>query len=287
MRRAAFLTMDSLDGFFAYDHLAHAPLARRGWQVEPVSWRAPAAWDDYDLVVIRSPWDYQADPSAFLDVLDRIDASRAQLYNPLPIVRWNLCKTYLRDLQAAGVAIVPTRWLSGLDERMIPELCAAWQTDRIVVKPLVGANADDTFVLRATGGPDDSAWALARFARRDVMVQPFVERVQTEGEFSLIFLGGRYSHAVRKIPCSGDFRVQEEHGGVIQTAEPSPDLLALADRAVRAAGTYLLYARADLVRLSSGQPAVMELELIEPSLYLSYDVEAPERLAEAIAQLSF
>jgi glutathione synthase/RimK-type ligase-like ATP-grasp enzyme len=285
MRRAAFLTMDSLDGFFAYDHLTHAPLARRGWHVEPVSWRAPVTWDEYELVVIRSPWDYQEDPSAFLAVLERIDASRARLYNPLPIVRWNICKTYLRDLQAAGIAIVRTQWLHGLDERMIPELCAEFQTDRIVVKPLVGANAHDTFVLRATGVPDDSALAVARFAGREVMVQPFVERVLTEGEFSLIYLGGHYSHAVLKTPCSGDFRVQEEHGGVIQTAQPPAHLLALADRVVRAVDGHLLYARVDLVRLPSGQPAVMELELIEPSLYLSYDEQAPERFAEAIAQL--
>lgn len=285
MRRAAFLTMDRLDGFFAYDHLTHAPLARRGWHVEPVSWRALVTWDEYELVIIRSPWDYQEDPSAFLAVLEQIAASRARLYNPLPMVRWNICKTYLRDLQEAGLAIVPTQWLSGLDEQMIPKLCAGFGTDRIVVKPWVGANAHDTFVLRAAGAPDDSARAVARFAEREVMVQPFVARVQTEGEFSLIYLGGRYSHAVLKTPCAGDFRVQEEHGGVIQTVQPAAELRALADRVVHAVDGHLLYARVDLVRLSSGQPAVMELELIEPSLYLSYDEQAPERFAEAIAQL--
>ncbi len=285
MRRVAFLTMDCLEGFFAYDQLAHAPLARRGWNVEPVSWRAPAAWDAYELVVIRSPWDYQQDPLAFLAVLEQIDASPTRLYNPLPIVRWNICKTYLRDLQAAGIPIVPTQWLPGLEGRTMAELCGGLGAEQIVVKPVVGANAHDTLVLCASGPPDDFALAKARFTRRAVMVQPFVGRVVTEGEYSLIYLGGHYSHAVLKTPGSGDFRVQEEHGGTIRAVRPPAVLRALGQRVIGAVDGHLLYARVDLVHLPGGEPAVMELELIEPSLYLSYDEQAPERFAEAVAQL--
>ena len=112
MSRIAFLTMDSLDGFVSYDYLVRDILRQRGLRVDEVSWKNPHAdWDQYDLVVIRSPWDYQQSCSQFLDVLALIDASRANLQNPLKVVRWNVEKTYLRDLQDSGVTIVPTAWL--------------------------------------------------------------------------------------------------------------------------------------------------------------------------------
>ena len=278
--------MDSLAGFVAYDHLAIEPLARRGWRVEDVSWRRQQVrWDDYELVVIRTPWDYQQAPAAFLAVLQAIQESRARLQNDLHVVRWNIHKTYLRDLRDRGVRIVPTRWLDRLDHDTLSRLGEEFNSDRIVVKPVVGANADDTFLLDAHTVDAAHAAAIRTFSQRELMAQPFVESVVSAGEYSLFFFGGQYSHSVLKTPKSRDFRVQEEHGGVIRSVQPEQDLVAAAGRVMHALDVTTLYARVDLVRMPDGSPALMELELIEPSLYFPYDPQAPERFAEAVVRL--
>ncbi|MBM4092643.1 MAG: hypothetical protein FJ276_24985 [Planctomycetes bacterium] len=286
MNRCAYLTMDNLEGFFAYDHVTHEPLAELGWQVDEIPWRTPnVCWDDYRLVVIRSPWDYQADVRAFLDVLGQIDRSSARLENCLDVVRWNIEKTYLRDLAERGVAIVPTRWLQGLDERTLTGLFEEFGTAEVVLKPLVGANADDTFRVAANAGRDEKERVLRTFQERGLLAQPFVPSIVTVGEYSLFYFVGGYSHCVLKTPTSGDFRVQEEHGGSIRAVIPDSNLLAAGQCAIQAVDRTLLYARVDLAVLNDGQPAVMEVELIEPSLYFNYDQGAARRFATAVDQL--
>jgi len=152
------------------------------------------------------------------------------------------------------------------------------------VKPVVSANADDTFVVDA-GGQEVPELA-ATFADRAWMLQPFVDSVLAEGEHSLFYFAGRYSHAVVKRPKAGDFRVQEEHGGHIAAEEPAGDLRAAADAVLAALDDTLLQARVDLVRLADGTPALMELELIEPSLYFRMDPGAAGRFADALAELT-
>jgi glutathione synthase/RimK-type ligase-like ATP-grasp enzyme len=278
----AFLSTDRLDEFVVYDALAVGPLEALGWTVETVPWRADADWGAFDAVVIRSPWDYQDDPDAFLAVLEAIDASGARLENGLDVVRWNLEKTYLRDLEARGVRTVPTEWGAGLTAEALAALLDRW--GEAVVKPVVGANADDTFRLRPT---DEAARqrALGAFADgRPCLAQPFVRAVVEEGEFSVFTFGGETSHAILKTPASGDFRVQEEHGGAIRAVEPEPSLGALAEAALAAVPhpEPLLYARVDAVRMPDGGFAVMELELIEPSLYFPYAPGSAERFARAL-----
>ena len=282
MPACAFLTTDALNAFVTYDRVAVAPLAARGWTVEEVPWRSEAEWDAFDLVVIRSPWDYQDAPDDFLAVLDTIDRSRARLENPLPVVRWNLRKTYLRDLDAVGVPTVPTRWADGLTPAALADALGAW--GEAVVKPTVSANADGTFRLDRQSDPGA---ALVALAGRETMLQPFVPAVVAEGEFSVFAFGGAVSHTVLKTPATGDFRVQEEHGGRIRGVEPEPALLALARAALGAVPhpDPLLYARVDAVRMPGGAFAVMELELIEPSLYFPFGPGSAERFADAVAAL--
>ena len=283
MSRIAFLTMDSLEGFVSYDYLVRDILQQRGVRVDEVSWRDPHAdWDAYDLVVIRSPWDYQQSCSQFLDVLARIDASRANLQNPLKVVRWNVEKTYLRDLQDSGVTIVPTAWLQSPKVADLTNLFQQLKADQVVVKPFIGAGATDTFWLNSDSSPELLQSIEALYQGRLALAQPFIESVLSYGEISLTFFGGEYSHTVLKTPKTGDFRVQEEHGGIIQRIDPAPDVVSFARRSLAAVQADLLYARVDLVFLENQQPAIMELELIEPSLYLSYDEESPERFADAI-----
>jgi hypothetical protein len=272
--------MDSLEGFYSYDELLYEPLRRRGWSVEPIPWRRSGVdWGAYEAVVIRTPWDYQQDPSGFLAVLEQIEDSAARLLNALELVRWNLDKHYLRDLETAGVAIVPTIFESGLDADGLRGLFDRLGTNRIVVKPTIGANATDAFPLSREADGEAWAGAIRAFGDRSFLAQPFVRSVVEVGEYSLSFFGGEYSHAVLKKPKAGDFRVQEEHGGLIRAVDPEPALLASAAKAVAAVSPTPLYARADLVRLATGEWATMELEVIEPSLYFSFDAASPERFA--------
>ena len=286
MRRCAFLTLADPTDFVLYDHLAVGPFAARGWAVDEVPWTDRVDWSQYEAVVVRSPWDYADAPGRFVEVLAAIEASGARLGNGLRTCRWNLEKTYLRELGARGVPLIPTLWgerLSGAAE------AAAWfdrlAADELVVKPVVAANADGAFRLRRG---DDLGPLAAFYADTAFQAQPFVRSVVETGETSVFAFLGETSHAVLKTPAAGDFRVQEEHGGHIQAVTPAPDLAEAAERALAVAaeivGEPLLYARADLVRLADGAPALIELELIEPSLYFPYDAASPARFADAFVR---
>lgn len=266
LHKCAFLTLEDRTDFCIYDHLLFEPLGKLGWGVEEIPWNRPnIEWEQFDAVVIRSTWDYQNSPEEFLETLQEIEKVTS-LYNPVDICRWNLNKRYLIDLQSKGVEIVPTHWLSGLKKASIESVFQNLNAERLVAKPLIGANADDAFVLKSK---DSASWhnAIGVFADREVMVQPFINSIETEGEYSLFYFGGHYSHAIVKRPATGDFRVQEEHGGKILSVNPTEDLVHAGKQAIEAIEKTLLYARVDFVRLDSGQPALIEMELIEPSLY--------------------
>ena len=283
-RNCAFLTLEDRSGFCIYDHLLFAPLANVGWTAVEIPWNRPdVEWASFEAVIIRSTWDYQKTPGQFLSTLEAIEGVTT-LYNPVAICRWNLNKRYLRDLQDRGVPIVPTYWLERLDEASLEALFSESAAPRLVAKPLVGANADDAFVLKSR---ETGSWveALRIFADREVMVQPFVDSIVSEGEYSLFYFGGRLSHAIVKRPAAGDFRVQEEHGGIIAPVTPHEDLVRAGNQAIAAIGTTLLYARVDLVRLTSGQPALMEMELIEPSLYFDQDPNSAAIFAEEFTRM--
>lgn len=270
--------MDDLGSYVSDDELAVPHLAEIGWQVDTVSWRdSNVDWNDFEAVVIRTPWDYQRDPDKFLRVLENIEASTAHLENSLDIVRWNLNKKYLADLESKGIAIVPTTWKEkGISQTEIDYWLGHFNTTELVVKPTVSATAEFTYRISAF----DPA-LVDVFAEREFMVQPFMPAIVSEGEYSLFYFDGNFSHAILKTPKKRDFRVQEEHGGIIKAITPEAGLSAAANRVFAAMGEVPLYARVDLVRDAHGNFLVMELELIEPSLYLRMDAGAPVRFANA------
>ena len=284
MRGCAFLTLEDSTGYFIDDELAYPTLAALGWRVDAVPWRRPGVdWRTYDAVVIRSPWDYVTDPKAFLDVLNEIDRSGTPLFNGLDLVRWNIRKTYLRDLAERGVPVVPTIWRERLHPGELPDLVKEVGTAEVVVKPVISANARGTFRLDAQTARGRACEIEAYYADRALMAQPFLSAITTEGEFSLLYFNGKHSHTISKTPKSADFRVQEEHGGTIRAVETEEVLRAAGDAALRAIGEAPLYARADFVCANDGSGYwLMELELIEPSLYLRKDPGAPERFARAL-----
>jgi hypothetical protein len=279
--RIAFLTADDLSGYVTDDELAVAPLREFGHAAEFVPWRQTAlGWRDFDAAIIRATWDYQNNLAAFLSVLRRIE-SETRLANPLEIVRWNADKTYLRDFAERGARLVPTIWHDGkIDDRQVEQWFDQLLSDELVVKPTVSANAQDTLRLMRGGVDTD---ALSRlFDDRPCMVQPFMRGIVEEGEFSLFYFGGEYSHAILKTPKAADFRVQEEHGGSIQAVQPPASLSAVCEKVLGYVSPTPLYARVDFVRAEGGEFALMELELIEPSLYLRKSEHAPRLFAGAI-----
>lgn len=292
MNKCAILTMNCLDNFETYDQLIESPLADLGWDVEMVSWRKPNVdWSKYHAVIIRSPWDYQDDAPTFLKVLEAIDSSSAHLENSLAIIRWNIDKQYLQDLQKQDVKIVPTIWQDRLakhklDADDVLSYFEQLNQEQIVLKPRISANADNTFWLNKININEFLEDINSAFSARDFMVQPFVDSVITEGEYSLFYFNGHYSHTILKTPKADDFRVQEEHGGQIKSVIPETQLIEYADKTMQAITTLQqtpFYARVDFVRYQNGF-TLMEAELIEPSLYFNMDDESPTRFAKAFVE---
>jgi hypothetical protein len=275
--------MKNREAFECYDHLLFEPLAAYGWQVEEIPWRSEnVQWNRFGVVIVRSPWDYQEEPKRFLKALETIDASGARLENSLNLIQWNLDKRYLKDLQARGIPIVPTQWRDRLKQDELSSLFDTADAEELIIKPVIGANADDTYRL-------DRDIELARqeelrqvFANCPLMVQPFMKHIVDEGEYSLFYFDGAYSHTVLKTPEDGDFRVQEEHGGRLTAVDPPLRLQTAARQTVQALPETPLYARADFVRTAADDFALMELELIEPSLYFNMDAESPRRFSGAL-----
>lgn len=280
MKHVAFLSMSDLGDFFVYDDLLIPFFEKAGWQVTSVPWRDTTDWDQFDAVIVRSPWDYQQSPEAFLQCLRGIEASRAYLDNPLPLMEWNLHKTYLKDMEAKGVITLPTRWETGYNLATVTEAFSEFSTDTLIVKPVLSANADDTFRLSREEAHRRETALQTLYRDRKIMIQPFVEEVLTEGEYSLFYFDGQYSHAILKTPKSGDFRVQEEHGGALQPVIPDATMLQACTRALEAMPTDSLYARVDLISYQNAW-AIMELELIEPSLYFNLDSASQPRFVDA------
>jgi len=264
-----------------------APLALRGVRVTPVVWdHSDVVWTDFDLVVVRSCWDYVPRRSQFLEWARRVP----QLANSAPILIWNTDKCYLRDLEDCGVSVVPTTWLKP-EETWTAPVTGTW-----VIKPAASMASLDTGRYRMDYS-DQRQLALKHVRRlqaagRVVMVQPYLVGIEDDGEMALVYLHGMFSHAVRKGPVlTGpdegiDRRFQPQGGLNLQLRRPTTAQFTMADRvlaAVPGGRDTLLYARVDLVPDEDGNPVLMELELTEPQLYLGYDPDAADRMAAAIS----
>lgn len=281
MPTCVFLSMDSLGNYTSDDVLVIPYLEALGWKTEFLSWRQPYKWTDYDLVVVRSTWDYQEAPQDFLATLRSIESSGIPLYNSSQLIAWNLQKNYLGELQAQGIPIVPTLFE---DTWKSHNYFSHFQASEIIIKPQISASAQDTFRISQADFPTLVPQLTTLFAHRPYLVQPFREAIVGEGEYSLLYFGGTYSHAILKRPKPLDFRVQEEHGGQIRPVDPPSELKDLSKHLLQVLLELPLYARFDFIRNPSGSFEVMEIELIEPSMYLRYDEEAPKRFADAIVK---
>ncbi len=279
MKRVALATCCAFAGLDVDDLPIPAALAPHGIACEPVVWDDPAAdWERFDLVVVRSTWDYTHRRDDFLVWA----ASLPRLANPEAVLRWNTDKRYLAELREAGVAIVPTIFIEPAQEAMV-----GLPRTGLVVKPAVSAGSADTERHR------EIRPALEHVARlqddgRVAMAQPYLDAVDRAGETALVFFGGAFSHAVRKGPMLTHGRARLAGPSVEEVIEPREP--SAAERAashavmavVRERFGDLLYARVDLLPGPAGEPLLLELELTEPSLFLAHAAGAAERLAAAI-----
>lgn len=270
------------------EHLVHA-LAAQGIEHVIAPWDGPdAPFVDADIAVIRSTWDYTQRVDAFVAWAQRIElamkAKGSALYNPASVVRWNTHKRYLSELAREGVAVVPTVILAkGARADVKKVLVDNGWTHGAVVKPCVSAGSRDTVRIHGVDVDDAQALLERELPARDMMVQPYVKGIAA-GEVSLIYIDGALTHAVNKRPKPDDFRSQPEFGSQVDRVDATPEQQRRADDILRTVGGHLLYGRVDFVTGDDGVPWLMELELVEPSLYLAWSDknDAAHKLAAAI-----
>lgn len=293
MPAIALATYAALPGCAADEQPLIERLAALGIRACPAVWDDPLIpWREYDGVVVRSCWDYHLRHDDFFRWVNRVTGAGVPIWNSPPVLRWSSRKTYLHDLEIGGVRTVPTVWLLAENPRAKPASLATIMTDtgweRAVVKPIISASAHQTWSVTLDEAREDAAEWDARLraliARPGAMVQPFVQEVESDGEWSLQFFGGAFSHAVRKYAALGDFRVTREWGGWHEVVTPPPNVIHQAERALRVAPGASVYARVDGV-IQGGDLVVTELELLEPSLFLDAEPAAPMRFAQAIAHV--
>jgi len=259
------------------DRLAAAEFEHMGATVVPVVWSETKA-DDLrcDLLVVRSCWDYHLRPEAFLHWICEA-GRRMPVLNPAALLRWNADKRYLCELEAAGFPVPATIVIGPGSVTDPAALLRAHGMETAILKPAVSASAYGTFLLADNVQAEVS---VSEWLRDKTMVlQEFVPEVRTRGEWSLIFLGAEFSHAVEKRPVEGEFRVQREYGGSAEAAPPPPEALLLAQQLVRKFAGEALYCRVDLVEAKRGW-LLMELELIEPDLFFGLHGPSARRFAD-------
>ncbi len=274
--------MKDLSKFECYDNLIINPLNNTGWDCDQVPWDSKKVidWDQYDSVIIRSTWNYQKDVKNFMLLLKEIDVSKASLQNPIDIVEWNLNKQYLKDLEDKNIKIVPSKWFKKFNAEEIIQSFSRFNSKKIIIKPCISANADFTYALEPINALKKLDDIKNNFVNKDFIIQPFIESIKSEGEYSLIFFGNILSHVLLKTPKIGDFRVQEEHGGNLKSIiKPEIELIQFGNNVIKNLPKLCLYSRVDVVR-SKEEFLLMEVELIEPSLYFNMDSKSVKNFVE-------
>jgi glutathione synthase/RimK-type ligase-like ATP-grasp enzyme len=293
IKEIAFVTYQKRPEVTEDDALAVNALGKLDIRVAGIPWnKSGIDWLRYDAVVLRSCWDYYHHYEQFLDWINSLKESGVPLLNGPSAVRWNAEKTYLTDLSQAGVNVAPTVYAPKNSALSIAKVLEQQGWQRAVIKPTVSGTSLHTWL---TPPIEDGVTAsnAARnhdqrkldnlLAQRNMMLQEYLPEIEDAGELSLIYFDNEYSHAVRKVPRAGDFRVQDDFGGTAAAVVPDAAIKRQADEILVASKRSTVYARVDGV-IRAGIFLLMELELIEPHLFLGLDPNAAERFARAVAQ---
>jgi len=267
-KKIAFVTSSIKPDFAGNDVAVVDLLKSAGAEVQPLPWDVDTSkWNSFDLVVIRSCWNYHLHPEKFIQWIDEMEKQNVKMFNSLKIARWNLHKGYLKDLESKGVSLPETIWLNKGSEANLSSIMNERNWEKGVVKPAISATAFNTFLVSKEEAAQQQQKFEHLLADADMLVQKFMTEVQEQGEWSLIFFDKKFSHAVIKQPAEKDFRVQQDFGGRATHTKPPAFALAQAEKILNLIGEPLLYARVDGV-ISENKFLLMELELIEPMLFL-------------------
>ncbi len=264
------------------DKIVRDALEKQDLRVHRLSWDDPDFdWSSTRIAVFRTTWDYFFRFDEFQKWLEKV-GNLTQLLNPVELIKWNVNKRYLLDLQASGIPIVPTRLVKRGGFFALENGFSEWDVAEIIIKPCVGGTARHTHRVC----PENLAAHQEIFnklvAEEDMLVQPFLPSVLERGEVSALMFGGKFSHAVLKIAKPGDFRVQDDFGGKASPHEILPDELSLAERVLAVCSPRPAYARVDILYDLDGKPSIAELEIIEPELFFRFKPEAGKLLADEI-----
>lgn len=259
-----------------YGERLAAPLRAQGLGVDFCSMGALESLPEGCAAIPLLAWNYHFDAPLWRERLAMLSRLPVKLPNSASLLAWNTDKIYLRDLAGRGAPIVPTLFRDRVTSRDTEAARASFGVDTIVVKPTISAGSKETLKL----GPNDLLIGAPKGA---AMIQPFLPAVSEEGEMSLFYFGGAFSHAVAKVAQNGDFRVQPHLGGKVGALDPAPEAFAAAEAVLAATPEAPAYARVDLIRRLDGRLALMELEMIEPDLFLDFAPDGGRAFAKAMA----
>ncbi|WP_226388923.1 ATP-grasp domain-containing protein [Penaeicola halotolerans] len=274
------------DNVESEDELLYKFLTTKGASVTFEIWSDPnVLWGQYDLLVVKSPWDYFDRYAEFTAWLASMKSAGYPMVNSVDIIQWNADKHYLSEIEAAGFDIVPSVWVEKGEEIDLSTFFGRFDTDQLIVKPCVSGGAKHTYKLNRELAVAKQVEIQALIMEESFLIQPFVEEIASEGEWSMIYFGGQFSHSVLKTAKPGDFRVQHFLGGTIHTPALPAEIRAYGDALMTQFGQETLYARVDGVRRKDGSFQLMELELIEPFLFLFTHTDAKENYWQALQQI--
>lgn len=266
------------------DQLLQRELANQGFSSVRVDWaRKDIDWSQYKCAIFRTTWDYFDRFEEFSQWLDTI-SRQTKLCNPYAIIKWNMDKHYLKDLELRGVAVVPSRFVEKGGTINIGDeiLKSGWM--EMVIKPCVSGAARHTYRVNKSNAREVETVVNELLKQESFVYQPFLESVLKQGEDTLVLFDGKYSHAIRKLAKPGDFRVQDDHGGTVHHHQPDADQIEFAERAIAVCSPMPNYGRVDMVRDNQGKLALMELEMIEPELWLRKYPASANLFAQSIAR---
>jgi glutathione synthase/RimK-type ligase-like ATP-grasp enzyme len=282
-KQIAFVT-SSNKPTLAEDDLHVLPfLEKKNILVQAKAWDDPTVnWQQFDALILRSCWNYHYHPKEFFDWTCELENNGVKIFNEPSIVKWNMHKSYLKDLVANGITMANTQWIDKGSSVDLQKVVRQIGSSKIIIKPCIAATAYQTFLVNSTNFEEEKIQNLLQ--EHDLIIQEFIPEVQTDGEWSLLFFNKEFSHSVIKKPKANDFRVQNDFGGSYSTAQPSEMILRQAKKIIQSINSPLLYARVDGV-VSKGKFLLMELELIEPTLFLSSSQESHARFAKTISEI--
>ncbi len=268
MPKIAFATYSSLPGLSDNDRLLLPIFKENGFEIKAEIWDDESVdWLKYDAIIIRSTWDYFLKPEKFLSWISKFKNSKTLLFNSPEVILNNTHKFYLKSLQQKGVSIIPT-WFSS--QKILVEELKGIQ--KVVIKPAVSAGSYETEIFETKLLTQETL--DKKIKKGDWLIQPFLSQIKKNGELSLIFFGGEYSHSIKKIPKKGDFRVQKQFGATYNHFEPDLKLIEKAKNIVQLAAENTLYARVDGLEIEN-EFLLMEIEMIEPDLFFEYSKTGP------------